>query len=92
MASRGQVKRVCALLVLAQLVHFQGSGASRGVLLVDDFGSELDAETQRRVFEIIRACGAQVIANTLEPEPIARSLQASDRVFHEEHGHFQAVL
>ena len=91
-ASRGQVKRLCALLLLAQLVHFQARTQNPGVLLVDDFGSELDADTQSRVFEIIRDCGAQVIANTLDPEQIRHWLRPSDRVFHVEHGRFQAVL
>ena len=84
--SRGQEK-VCALaFMLAQAKLHALRLGDWPVLCFDDFGSELDREHQRRVIDLARQSGAQVLLTGTElPAALPRDTTGLS-VFHVEHG------
>lgn len=80
--SRGQQKIVVISLILAQ-----ASLASKDispVLLIDDLSSELDAEHQRKLFQLISENYTQTIISSVNADVI--DMVDESTVFHVEHG------
>ena len=65
--SRGQAKLVSCAAILAQVVLMNQEAASTSVVLIDDFGAELDDEHWRRFCTVLSTLNCQVIATSAAP-------------------------
>ena len=75
--SRGQGKAVAAAMVLGQFDYLRDRGRFDGVLLIDDFSAEFDAEVRERFVHALRSRPFQVLATgvdgpdgALHPRPV----------------------
>mgnify|MGYP000389201086 FL=1 len=85
--SRGQTKSLAYVLVLAQLELLVSEAGRSCLVLVDDLGSELDAEHRRGVLRMIERLGQQTIFTALAADDdLLAPLEQEIRVFHVEHG------
>jgi len=83
-ASRGEQKLVVASIVLAQARFAQERRAGEMLLLVDDFGAELDRRSRKAFLEEIRFSQCQVLMTAIDQGDVPESTAA--RVFHVEQG------
>lgn len=86
--SRGQAKLIASAIALSYAAELAARGGAKPVLLLDDFGAELDESHRERFFAELRALGCQVIATTTDQPEHLVGLSSLDtaRVFHVEHG------
>jgi DNA replication and repair protein RecF len=89
--SRGQQKKLVALLKLAQLALFARSSDKTCVLLYDDLPAELDADNRQKLMSILSAMNVQVFVSAIELSQIDTSAWDSVTVFHVEHGGVEEV-
>ena len=78
MLSRGQAKVVASALLLAQAEHQFEANGTRSVILIDDFGAELDQEHWRLFLDRLNQIDCQVIATStdvLEKRGLEKSLE-----------------
>lgn len=80
--SRGQQKMIVTSLTLAQAQL--ASKSVNPILLIDDLSSELDAEHQGRLFQLISDQYTQAIISSVNSDVVSMVDNAS--VFHMEHG------
>ena len=80
--SRGQQKIAVISLILAQASL--ASKDSSPVLLIDDLSSELDAEHQRKLFQLVSENYTQTIISSVNSDVV--DLVDESTVFHVEHG------
>jgi DNA replication and repair protein RecF len=86
--SRGQAKLIASAIVLAYCAELSQQSNVLPVLLLDDFGAELDSGHRERFFLELERIGCQVIATTTD-EPkylVGDALASRARVFHVEQG------
>ncbi len=86
--SRGQAKLIASAIVLACCAELSQQSNVLPVLLLDDFGAELDSGHRERFFLELERIGCQVIATTTD-EPkylVGDALASRARVFHVEQG------
>ena len=85
--SRGQAKIVASALMLAQVEVQRAVSGEGSVVLIDDFGAELDEEHWRKFVRALERLGCQVISTSTEP-PLAQAWlrEVECDVFHVEHG------
>ena len=86
--SRGQAKLIASAIVLAYCTELSQQSNVLPVLLLDDFGAELDSGHRERFFLELERIGCQVIATTTD-EPkylVGDALASRARVFHVEQG------
>ena len=86
--SRGQAKLIASAIVLAYCTELSQQSNVLPVLLLDDFGAELDSGHRERFFLELERIGCQVIATTTD-EPkylVGDALASRGRVFHVEQG------
>lgn len=90
--SRGQQK----LLVIAlQLCHplTDSNAKTGGLYLLDDLGSELDSQHQRRTIECLSGLNIQAFITAIQPESVLKECHCpSLKVFHVEHGNIKEVV
>lgn len=86
--SRGQAKLIASAITLSYSAELGKRSGVQPVLLLDDFGAELDEYHREQFFSELRALSCQVIATTTDqPEHlVGLSSLDSARVFHVEHG------
>ena len=86
--SRGQAKLIASAIALSYSAELAGRSGAQPVLLLDDFGAELDDSYRERFFGELRTLGCQVIATTTDQPEKLVGLSSLDttRVFHVEHG------
>jgi DNA replication and repair protein RecF len=85
--SRGQTKSLAYVLVLAQLELLVAEVGRSCLVLVDDLGSELDADHRNGVLQMIQRLGQQTIFTALAAdEDLLAPLDRDIRMFHVEHG------
>ena len=90
--SRGQEKLCALACVLAQArVHADACG-EWPVIALDDFGSELDLDHQRRVLEWLQQGCEQVLISGVEVPDALRHESSATTVFHVEHGGLRGLL
>ena len=89
LVSRGQQKLLASAMILAATETAQTALERPLLLLLDDPGAELDAESLQRLLARVSALGCQVVATTLEKGGL--SLPGKAAVFHVEQGRLQAV-
>jgi DNA replication and repair protein RecF len=90
--SRGQQKTLVVAFLLGQAKLQQAVNAPRGAFLLDDLGSELDADHQARILGCLREIGSQVFVTAIEfhtPDLAGWSLE---KRFHVEHGAVREML
>jgi len=88
--SRGQGKLVALAAVLSQAALFAAVRGEWPVIALDDLGSELDAEHQRRVLSGLSDTPAQVLITGTEPPTGLSGLGLDLVVFHVEQGAVRA--
>ena len=84
--SRGQQKKLVALLKLAQLNLFASTSEKTCVLLYDDLPAELDKGNRSTLMSILSEMNVQVFVSAIELAQIDYSAWDSVTVFHVEHG------
>ena len=85
--SRGQAKVVASALMLAQVELQRAETGEGSVVLIDDFGAELDVEHWNRFVRALEQLGCQVISTSTEPPNSQSWLNDVEcDVFHVEHG------
>ena len=86
--SRGQAKAAAIALILAQASLQQALTKRESVILIDDFGAELDAAHWQRFVQGLQALNCQVIATSTDaPAPNSDWFDALEcDVFHVEQG------
>lgn len=90
--SRGQQKAMLVAFLLAQLRLQLERQSPPGVFLLDDLGSELDVDNQRRVLQALRELDAQVFVSAIEGDRVNVSDWERAARFHVEHGRVREVL
>lgn len=88
--SRGESKQFVVILLLAEAVVRAGRQNERPVLLLDDFGAELDTTGQGRVLTLLREIGVQAFLTSTQR--LGDTLGNDDAVFHVERGGFTKML
>ena len=87
-ASRGQGKTIGSAAALAQSALLAQHNKQPSLVLIDDFGAELDEAHRLRLLHTLLAIGCQVVATSTEPLSGLLSELSGEhlRVFHVEHG------
>ena len=86
-ASRGQGKTIGSAAALAQSALLAQHNKQPSLVLIDDFGAELDEAHRLRLLHTLLDIGCQVVATSTEP--LSGLLKLNDehlREFHVEHG------
>ena len=90
--SRGQQKLFVIGLQLAQAQLLKQQQSQNSLFLIDDLGSELDAENQGRVMRLLQSVDAQVFVTAInESESNAWNAETIKR-FHVKHGEVSEML
>jgi len=85
--SRGQQKKLVALLKLSQLELFRASSDKTCLLLYDDLPAELDVANRSIVMELLAAMQVQLFITAIDERQLDISAFHQPRLFHVEHGH-----
>ena len=89
--SRGQLKKLCLALIVANLKIVKYKTDKNIILLIDDLRSELDPASQKIVYQQLINIGLQLFITNIE-EQIPGVLQGKDfKMFHVEHGMIRAL-
>jgi len=89
--SRGQQKKLVALLKLAQLELFIQVTSRTCVLLYDDLPAELDSSNRSILMELLSAMNVQLFVSTIETDQLDISYWNSAKKFHVEHGEISEI-
>jgi len=84
--SRGQQKKLVALLKLAQLELFVKSTNKTCILIYDDLPAELDIENRRTLMEMLSQMNVQLFVSAIEARQLDIGSWQSAKMFHVEHG------
>jgi len=90
--SRGQQKTLVVAFLLGQAKLQQAMNAPRGAFLLDDLGSELDAEHQSRILGCLEEIGTQIFVTAIDSHAINFTAWPVVKRFHVEHGAVREVL
>ena len=90
--SRGQQKAMILAFMMGQVKMQHALNAPRGVLLVDDLGSELDKEHQSRILLCLREIGVQVFVTAIDAHADHLAEWPMMKRFHVKHGEVREVL
>ncbi|MEE8364599.1 MAG: DNA replication/repair protein RecF [Gammaproteobacteria bacterium] len=83
--SRGQVKKLCLALLITALKLVREEGDRPMILLIDDLCSELDKNTQHKVFQHLLGVGIQLFITNIE-NVVPSVFQGKEfKMFHVEH-------
>lgn len=89
--SRGRIKQFIATLLLAQTVVIQDITGLRPVVLIDDFGAEIDTVTRSRLVNMLLEREIQAFITSTESNQELVNHQAME-MFHVEHGKLRKVV
>lgn len=84
--SRGQEKMLVVALILAQVELFIKRTGRRCVILLDDFGAELDSTHQQRLLELLRPMQVQLFLTMVSKGNLKLDRWPDMKTFHVEHG------
>ena len=90
--SRGQQKTLTVAFLLGQAKLQQDMNAPRGAFLLDDLGSELDADHQSRILACLREIGTQVFVTAIDSHVLDFGAWPAGKRFHVEHGAVREML
>jgi DNA replication and repair protein RecF len=88
-ASRGQLKLLAMVLLLAQSHAISDETAKRGIIAVDDLASELDATNQELLYAALSQTQQQLLITGTRLEPLAQSMEDAC-LFHVKQGQLLA--
>ena len=84
--SRGQLKRLSLALLVAELKIVSEQEKRQIILLVDDLRSEVDEESQNKIYQALFDIDLQLFVTNIDPM-LSPSLKGKDfKMFHVEHG------
>ncbi len=84
--SRGQQKKLVALLKLAQLELFVKSSNKTCVLIYDDLPAELDKDNRKILMDMLSVMNVQLFVSAIEVSQLDIESWQSAKMFHVEHG------
>lgn len=84
--SRGQQKKLVAMLKLAQMDVFSRHSDKTCILLYDDLPAELDSENRNKLLRLLAELPVQVFVSAIEAEQLDLSGWDDLKMFHVEHG------
>lgn len=84
--SRGQQKKLVALLKLSQLELFNETSDKTCVLLYDDLPAELDGDNRGTLMQLLASMKVQLFITAIESDSALTSHFEQYRLFHVEHG------
>ena len=84
--SRGQQKKLVALLKLSQLALFVESSDKTCILLYDDLPAELDTENRSILLQLLSTMRVQLFISAIEANQVDVSAWSKGALFHVEHG------
>jgi DNA replication and repair protein RecF len=88
--SRGESKQFVVILLLAEAEVRAARQEEKPVLLLDDFGAELDAAGQERVLSLLAESGAQAFLTSTQR--LGERSGEADALFHVERGEFAKMI
>ncbi len=89
--SRGQIKRLCVYLYLAQIRIVDEYRSTTTILLIDDLMSELDLDAVDELMIELARLNSQVFITMINTPPSISTLLEEYRLFHMEHGMINPV-
>ena len=84
--SRGQQKKLVALLKLAQLQYFNENTEQQAIVLYDDLPAELDAENNKLIMGLLSSLDIQLFVTAVNEEQISKQGWDQCAMFHVEQG------
>lgn len=84
--SRGQQKKLVALLKLSQVELFVQASQKTCILIYDDLPAELDTFNRKLLMDMLSTMNVQLFVSAIEADQINSESWSSARVFHVEHG------
>ncbi len=90
--SRGQAKLFIAALGIAQGILIKMKKGLAPLVLVDDFGSELDKEGRERLQHVIEAIGGQAVIGSIDMAHLPAALVHHAKLFHVKQGAIQEMV
>lgn len=84
--SRGQQKKLVAMLKLAQMAVFSNHSDKTCVLLYDDLPAELDVENRNKLLQLLVDLPVQIFVSAIESDQLELSGWQDMKMFHVEHG------
>ncbi len=87
--SRGQIKRVAILSLIASLSLVQERGRETSIILVDDLESELDHNALQSVLQVLAKQPAQIFLTNIRRQGYLPDFFDEFQMFHVEHGMIQ---
>ena len=84
--SRGQQKKLVAMLKLAQMEVFGSHSDKTCVLLYDDLPAELDVENRNKLLQLLVKLPVQIFVSAIESDQLDLSGWQDMKMFHVEHG------
>jgi len=91
-ASRGQLKMLSILLLLAQSHALSHTDKGSGIIVIDDLAAELDAQNRARLFSVLWETGQQLLITSTQQALQAFDVSAIDHtLFHVKQGVVERV-
>jgi DNA replication and repair protein RecF len=89
--SRGQTKLFGAALVSSQIERLQAAGKN-AIILVDDLDAELDADSSKKMLDLLLANNIQTFVSSLLRPDWIKEKNDQYSLFHVKHGNIQKML
>ena len=89
--SRGQQKKLVALLKLAQLQYFNESTQQKAIVLFDDLPAELDTENNNLIMKLLSSLNLQLFVTSVNEKQISKQGWNQSAVFHVEQGSVKQI-
>lgn len=91
-ASRGQLKMLSILLLLAQSHALSHTNKGSGIIAIDDLAAELDAQNRARLFSVLWETGQQLLITSTQQALQSFDMSAIDHtLFHVKQGVVERV-
>ncbi len=85
-ASRGQLKLITLILILAQALHYKIEKDTPCVLLLDDLPSEFDEKHLSKIMQVIKSSGSQSFITVIDMHKQPEIAKYAGKTFHVKHG------
>lgn len=89
--SRGEIKQFITILLIAQAKLLSRSLGEHPLILFDDFASELDVNSRKRIIRLLQGLQLQVFMTMTDTESTWATGE-EETVFHVEHGNIRKVV
>lgn len=85
-ASRGQIKLVTLMLLIARTLTLSHMGRSAGIIAIDDLDSELDTAHQQQLIDFLLSLKQQLLITTTRPDVVEKFAHCDYKMFHVKQG------